>query len=329
MTPSAIYDVYWKFAAERQAIYNRKIAGAAGKLTEDPILGAYRFTNAYRAADRVSQYLIRHILYRADRSNAPQEIFFRTLLFKIFNKIETWELLEAQLGPILWQSVDLDAVDRLLQKAMNSGARIYSPAYIMPAPRFGAERKHSNHLRLLAKMMDDGLPGRIEREKSLQAVYELLRAQPGIGNFLAFQYAIDLNYSSMVDFLEADFVVAGPGALDGIAKCFSHAGGRSPEEIIHHMADVQEQEFERLGLNFEGLFGRRLQPIDCQNLFCEISKYTRISHPDVAGPSGRTRIKQMYRRASRSEEAPFFPPKWGLQPSVETNAPGQVSMVFG
>lgn len=95
------------------------------------------------------------------------------------------------------------------------------------------------------------------------------------------------------------------------------------------MADVQEQEFERLGLNFKGLFGRPLQPIDCQNLFCEISKYTRISHPDVAGPSGRTRIKQMYRRASRSEEAPFFPPKWGLQPSAETNAPGQVSMVFG
>ena len=328
MTPSAIYDVYWKFAAERQAIYERRIAGATGKLTDDPILSTYRFTNAYRAADRVSQYLIRNILYRSDRSVAPQEIFFRTLLFKIFNKIETWELLEAQLGPLSWQSVDLDAVDRLLGRAMKGGARIYSPAYIMPAPRFGAERKHSNHLRLLSRMMEDGLPARVEQAPSLKVVYELLRAQPGIGSFLAFQYAIDLNYSSMIDFDEADFVVAGPGALDGVAKCFGDSGGRPPEEVIYHMVDAQEREFLRLGLNFDGLFGRRLQPIDCQNLFCEISKYTRVSHPDVAGLTGRTRIKQIYRQGSRIEDEPFFPPKWGLRPKVNLGRAGQVSMVF-
>ncbi|MFN4357009.1 nucleotide kinase domain-containing protein [Sphingopyxis alaskensis] len=328
MKPSAIYDVYWKFAAERHAIYERKIAGATDNLTDDPILGTYRFTNVYRAADRVSQYLIRNILYRADRSAAPQEIFFRTLLFKIFNKIETWELLEAQLGPLSWQSVDLDAMDKLLDRAMKGGARIYSPAYIMPAPRFGAERKHTNHLRLLSRMMEDGLPARIERAPSLKHVYELLRAQSGIGSFLAFQYAIDLNYSSMIDFDEADFVVAGPGALDGIAKCFSHSGGKTPEEIIYRMADIQEQEFMRLGIIFGGLFGRRLQPIDCQNLFCEISKYTRVSHPDVTGLSGRTRIKQTYRQAVGIEDEPFFPPKWKLRPNVKASRAGQFSMVF-
>jgi len=328
MTPSSIYDVYWAFTAERQAMYNRRIANSTGALTDDPILRAYRFTNAYRAADRVSQYLIKNVQYGAERSSAPQEIFFRTLLFKIFNKIETWELIEAQLGPLSWQSVDLEAVDSLLTWAMERGSRIYSPAYIMPAPRFGALRKHSNHLRLIAAMMEESLPARIERAGSLQAVFELLRAQPGVGNFLAFQYAIDLNYSTMIDFDEADFVVAGPGALDGISKCFAELGGCTPEQIIHHMADVQEQEFERLGLSFGGLFGRRLHPIDCQNLFCEISKYTRISHPHITGLSGRTRIKQMYRRASRMEEVPFFPPKWGLSPNAVVSKSGQIPMLF-
>ena len=38
-------------------------------------------------------------------------------------------------------------------------------------------------------------------------------------------------------------VVAGPGALDGISKCFSNTGRVTPEEVIHWMTDRQESEF--------------------------------------------------------------------------------------
>src|SRR3546814_2022896 len=65
-----------------------------GPWTDDPILRTYRFTNSFRAADRVSQYPIREIQYDSARSPDPAEVIFRTLLFKIFNKVETWELLE-------------------------------------------------------------------------------------------------------------------------------------------------------------------------------------------------------------------------------------------
>lgn len=52
------------------------------------------------------------------------------------------------------------------------------------------------------------------------------------------------------------------------------------------MADSQEDQFERLGIQFESLSGRRLQLIDCQNLFCEVDKYARRAHPDVRGFRG-------------------------------------------
>lgn len=318
MTPTAVYDSYWSFAAKRQAIYERRLSDPVGPWTDDPILAAYRFTNTFRAADRVSQYLIRNVQYRADRSQVPAELFFRTLLFKIFNKIDTWELIEAQLGPVSWQSIDLAAVDALLDRAMAHGARIYSAAYIMPSPQLGHARKHANHLALLARMMDDGLPARVERARSLAEVYELIGPYPGLGPFLTFQYAIDLNYSNMLDFSEAEFVVAGPGALDGIAKCFENTGGRSPREVIDYMVDVQDREFAARGICFKGLFGRKLQPIDCQNIFCEISKYARVAHPEVRGVSNRTRIKQSYRPSTYENRPPFFPPRWGLSvPPVE------------
>ena len=312
LVPTEVYDTYWRFASERQAVYYRRLADPFGPWTSDPIISGYRFTNAYRAADRVSQYLISEVQYREDRSQAPAEIFFRTILFKIFNKIDTWEELEDGLGLISWQSADLSKISDMLGNIIRSGRRIYSAAYIMPSPAFGHERKHENHLAMLARMMDDGLPGKLERSRGLAEVYESILSYPGLGPFLAFQYAIDLNYSSFIDFDESDFVVAGPGALDGISKCFSDTGGLTAAEIITIMVDRQESEFSRLGLPFAGLFGRPLKPIDCQNLFCEISKYARVAHPEFAGVSGRTRIKQKYRSERASPAQPYFPPKWGL-----------------
>lgn len=314
--PTKVYDTYWRFASERMSIYYKRLEDPIGPWTHDPILRTYRFTNAYRAADRVSQYLIREIQYRADRSPAPAEVFFRTMLFKFFNKIETWELLENELGPISWQAMNLDRASRVLEAATDHGAKIYNAAYIMPAPAFGHKRKHDNHLALLGHMMNDGLPGRISSARSLEEVFRMIIGYPGLGPFLAFQYAIDLNYSTLIEFPEAQFVVAGPGALDGISKCFVDANEHRPEDIIYFMVDRQESEFARLGLKWCGLFHRPLQPIDCQNLFCEISKYARVAHPGVLGVSGRTRIKQAYRSAPRREPPPIFPPTWQLRPWV-------------
>ena len=81
---SYVLDTYWKFAAERQEIFFNRIAGKT-VLTNDPILLKYKFTNAYRAADRVSQYLISKVIYHGDQS--PDEVLFRILLFKLFNPL--------------------------------------------------------------------------------------------------------------------------------------------------------------------------------------------------------------------------------------------------
>jgi hypothetical protein len=312
MKPTKVFDTYWRFAAERQAIFYRRLKEFPGSWTADPILRNFRFTNAYRAADRVSQYLIREVQYGGGRSQDPSEIFFRTLLFKIFNRIETWEALERAIGPVVWSGVELRKIGNVLDSMMSRGMRIYSSAYIMPSPSFGHIRKHTNHLSLLSQMMVDRLPDRTAQVDSLKAVYEILARYPGLGPFLAFQYAIDLNYSSMVMFDESEFVVAGPGALDGISKCFYDFKDHSAEYVIYWTVENQDAEFDRLGLKFETLFGRRLQPIDCQNLFCEISKYSRVAHPDVSGIANRRKIKRSYVPNPRPLLPLAFPPRWQL-----------------
>ena len=98
-----VFDAYWRFAAERQKIFFRKIRktnGTNAPLTSNPILAEYKFTNAYRASDRVSQYLIRNVIYREDLPKDVENVFFRTLLFKLFNKIETWDAVESAFGKV-------------------------------------------------------------------------------------------------------------------------------------------------------------------------------------------------------------------------------------
>src|SRR5262249_17357294 len=125
--------------------------------------------------------------------------------------------------------------------------------------------------------------------------FELIRSYAMIGDFLAYQYITDLNYSTLCNFSEMEFVVPGPGSKDGIRKCFQSLGGLSEADIIRWSTEHQEQEFTRLGIGFRSLWGRALQLIDSQNLFCEVDKYARLAHPGVKGISGRTRIKQAYR----------------------------------
>lgn len=323
-----VYDLYWRFAAERQAIFFRRLEGESPPWTDNPILQAFKFTNVYRAADRVSQYLIRQVIYNDRYPSSPVEVIFRTLLFKLFNKTSTWELLEEHLGLPTWQSFDADAYDRVLGEAVLAGRRIYSAAYIIPPVSLDQSRiKHRGHLQLLNLIFRSDFVSRLEGSSDLRSVFELLKGFPSLGEFLAFQFAIDLNYTDVIDHDEANFVVAGPGARDGLAKTFLGAEGASAEALIEHMMNEQEMEFDRLGLRFRSLWGRSLQLVDCQNLFCEVSKYTRVSHPEITGLSGRTRIKQIFRPQGQPTQ-PWFPPKWGLNHSIPTYGSPKRSDLF-
>jgi hypothetical protein len=67
------------------------------------------------------------------------------------------------------------------------------------------------------------------------------------------------------------------------------------------------------------LWGRSLQLIDCQNLFCEVDKYARVYHPEIQGRSGRVRIKQHFRPTTTPIDY-WYPPKWGLNERVAATA---------
>jgi 5-hmdU DNA kinase-like protein len=306
---TAAFSSYWELAAERQRIFYRRLRREKPPWTDDPVLAAHRFTNAYRASDRVSQVLINDVIYGSCADE--RSTVLRVLLFKIFNRVDTWRYLEQSFGPITADSFDAVRLSELLDVRMAKGERLYSAAYIMPSPKLGEVRKHANHLRLLDQLLVDGTIDELVDASSLKDLYSTLADIHSFGPFLAFQFAIDLNYSDLYAFSEMDFVVAGPGAHDGIAKCFVDTDDLSAEDVIRAVTDGAAGYFDEAGIEFESLWGRPLQLIDCQNLFCEVDKYSRVVHPELQGPSGRTQIKQRYLPSGLPVKV-GYPPKWGL-----------------
>lgn len=306
---SGIYELYWQFAAERQVVFERRQQGMAAPWTDDPVLQTYKFCNVFRAADRVSQYLIREVIY-SGQTRTASDVLFQIVAFRTFSRESTWQGLAELLGraPLL-ADLASGAFEAALDELKTARSPIYTNAFILCAnDAFGRGKKHLNHVELFCKMfLVDDVASELLAATSLQQVFEILRRYPLFGDFMSYQTAIDLNYSDYINFDEDDFTKAGPGALRGIAKCFESLGDYTPEEVIYWMVAHQDEEFDRLGLKFNGLNGRKLHAIDAQGLFCETDKYARVARPELK--SARVRMKQKFAPAS-CPVLLFLPPKW-------------------
>ena len=318
-----VFDVYWRLAAERHRVFEKRLAGEPGPWTSDPILQTYKFCNTFRAVDRVSQYMIREVCY-SDQVDTFEDRAFQIVAFRTFSNIATWDGVRATLGrsPVV-DDLQSGRLERALDGVRLANGGLYTGAFILCATdAYGRGLKHLNHVALFEDMfVRNDFAGDLLAARSLREVYSLLHEYPLMGDFMSYQTAIDLNYSALIDFSENDFTQPGPGALRGIRKVFIEADGMRPDELVMRMVDRQEEEFARLGLSFGGLFGRPLHAIDAQNLFCETDKYCREAFPELT--SARSRIKA---RHSRGKQLPqlYFPPKpkgGGVQPSWPRRIP--------
>jgi hypothetical protein len=308
-----VFDAYWHFAAERQRMFYRRLRGDQAPWTEDDILDKHRFCNAFRASDRVSQYLIKHVIYGEHLSQDPDDIMFRMLLFRFFNSISTWELLEKLYGDPRLEIFDVDK----WYKDMDTGQGLFNGAFMTCGIKtHGYDKKHGNYLGLVGDMVKNGVINAVRRAKTLESIYWTLNGYKLVGKFLSYQIATDINYSNVVCLDNNQFTMAGPGAERGIKKVFFDTGGMTPAQIIQWMRKRQREEFEKRGVEVDvsTIWGHELQAIDIQNLFCETDKYSRAKFPDLG--EGPKRIKQTFKRDLKPVPRPFYPPKWGINDKV-------------
>lgn len=311
------YYIYW--VCERMLIFWNRYYDFDGELTQDPIFKEFKFTNVYRCLDRVSQYLINNVIYDG-KDREPENIFARILLFKHFNKIETWELIEKNFGEI-----DIDTFyNKEVTKFLNSQKDpIYSNAYIV-TPYFYKFEKYQ-YLRGWEKcdayfdifrkeIFENGLMYKILDSKTMEELFNNFLSLDIYGDFIAQQYTIDMMYSPLFNFDENDFIIAGPGAKRGIERTFNLTGKINYSEIIkwvkYNFNDLIKEYGD--GVEFIGIPNREPTLIDLQNCFCEVDKYLRGMGVDSSKSVKGKRIKNRF-TPNNKKISYRFPPKWNVE----------------
>lgn len=309
---------YFYFMQERMNMFWRKCEGKR-LLTDDPILREFKFTNVYRACDRVSQYLISQVIYKNIDDYTPEDTILRILIFKIFNKPSTWEYILHNYGDIRYVDFDSKRMSDVLTRQIQSEA-IFNNAYIMTGSSYryrSLRYKHERWLQMVSEeFISKGVIDAVLHAKSLEEIFNMLTECSFIGGFLAYQYAIDFNYSPYLNYSENSFVKAGIGAIRGITKCF-HSYGASYEDAIRYIQENQDELRKRYGYtHFRPLPSHNPTLIDFQNCFCETDKYLRAKMPELV--VGNIRIKQHYRETPSSIDY-SFPPKWNITAKLHSS----------
>lgn len=177
---SALIDELFQFMKDRHDIHLRRLAGEE-VWTEDPILQEFKFTNIFRVFDRNTQFILREVIPKGPCDDT--EVCFRVILFRMFNRIETWELLTRRLGQLTWKEFDAEQYDVVLR----SVAAVHGHAYFIPAPRLGGDDNISNHLRLIFLLMSLQVVSHLKEFRHMQDAVEYICLFPGMGKFTGFQ----------------------------------------------------------------------------------------------------------------------------------------------
>lgn len=180
---TSVLDELYHWIVARHDIYLARVQGRpADEWTNDRILRRHKFTNVFRELDRVTQYEIRHVIGGSptddveDNEDAIREAVFRVLIFKIFNRPSTWELLnESEVGPVSWKTFDFDQYKKVLDRAHAEGVILYNSAYqILPPMEFkdyeDCPTTSSKHLKLVALMMEEGLAEDLMASNTIEEV---------------------------------------------------------------------------------------------------------------------------------------------------------------
>ena len=314
-------EILYHFITERYKIWLRRNSGQERPWTDDEILRDFSFTNIRREQDRTSRWLIEHISENDDLSIADK--FWQTILFRLYNKIETAELFK--LGSDFdW---DFERIEEARSKSdMNN---LFTTAYFMSGCKAGWNNKYpdipkSSHLSVLKGIIDyrnnfdysdvDSPVRYFDNDyhwnEDLHAddVVNWFFKIPGCSWFTVYQLFVDLTYIPSFPISENEYVVAGPGCRTGIWYLTetpkwkeSMVGDLKYEEFLFWLRDHLEDLFrERVDPNFscDQLFTdlppeeRHFNVMSLENVFCEFSKYMKLKEMKETGK--KCRIRKYY-----------------------------------
>lgn len=293
-----VLEIFKYYVAERYNMHLLKdVQGKQFPWTQDVILSMYRFTNVRREQDKNSKYLLN--LMREHGNKLTLNMLCNIMLFRLFNKIETYELLE---GWVDFEQYNLSKIqEQLYVKAdIPEGYRYFTNAYLSSGMKkefnkyFPEQEVKVMNIPNTIALFGKKVYADVQQAKQPQEVIDAFKQINGISDFLAYQLFVDLTYLEDFPWSENEFVMSGPGCNLGLSYLFYYNGGLTDEELLfwlrdncpitrewcmEHMTDLPPED-------------RYMNVMSLENCMCELGKYMKTKL-GVGRPRSRYKLQEV------------------------------------
>jgi len=268
---STDYTPLWYWIREREAIRLRKERGEPFPWTTDSILRDYRFCCVRREDDRVTQWVRTHV---RERFATHPYLWLMLCICRQINWPET--LTELIAAPGAWPLDDnfsLDVQALVLNKRKKQGDKVYTGAYMIPAPRDRGADKQVH----IAKVVIGDLWRRRDEfgdwaSATLEGTHARIARSSGWGNFLAYQAVVDMRFTTLLSGAPdvTTWAAAGPGTIRGLNRLHGRPLDR---ELKQPWARQEMRAIYEIATRETGV---ALDFSDVPNVLCETDKYLRV-----------------------------------------------------
>lgn len=289
MQPDYAPLFYW--VREREEIRRRKDMGLdQASWTVDPILKEWRFCNVRREDDLVTKWVREHI---RERFAGHPHLWFMLCIARQINWPETLAaLIDANAWPNR-ETFEPRMMTAILNQRRAKDEKVYTGAYMISAPaKKGADKQAYIaetvcgdlwRRREIFRKHFDGAPN----FQKMQRTHELVMRSNGWGQFMAYQAAVDMRYTPLLDGADdvAKWAAAGPGTLRGLNRLHGRPfdAALSQSQALREMRMIYEV--------VESATGVAMDFSDVPNVLCETDKYLREKsgdgHPRTRYVAGR------------------------------------------
>jgi len=280
---------YLDFVTERHRIWRLRQQGTPPPWTNHPYLAIRKFTNVFRVLDWDSQWVVRNLM---DPHEDDHDTLARLFLFRHTGKIEAWDHFRDVVGryPLLsdmtdgtllkiWQEYRgrSDGVELLPNGRTKgiTGKPVFTIAYqIYPGSvdDKGSDKLETIINRTTSLFQSSNVFGFFSA-RGAEERYNILRAHPGVADFMAMQILTDWGYTPHCGYdQEHEFVVCGPGAVRG-AKHLSPLA--NPRDVVDWAQELVKSDPHCPWIPLPGDRKRYPSIMDIQNTLCEFSKLVR------------------------------------------------------
>jgi len=268
---STDYLPLWYWIREREAIRLRKEQREPFPWTTDSILRDYRFCCVRREDDRVTQWIRTHI---RERFAGHPYLWLMLCICRQINWPDT--LAELIAAPGAWpldENFHPDVLALVLNKRRDQGDKVYTGAYMIPAPQ---EKGADKQVHIARVVIGDLWRRRDEfvdwASATLESTHARIARTPGWGNFLAYQAVVDMRFTALLAEATdvASWAAAGPGTIRGLNRLH---GRPLDMELRQPWARQEMREIYKLAEQETNI---AMDFSDVPNVLCETDKYLRV-----------------------------------------------------